>query len=88
MVTQIIKSVGITEFRRKLSNYFNKSLTGQPVVIANSNKQAVLIDIDTYNQLVANLEDAIDAKNLTKLVQENPQPNHITWDELKNNANE
>ena len=83
MYTKIPKNVGITEFRKKLSQYFKKAISGEPVIVSNENIQAVFIDVDTYNDLIQAYEDKKDSEILIKSIVENSGKKKIPWGEIK-----
>ena len=83
MYMKIPKNVGITEFRQKLSDYFQKAMDGEPVVVSNENIQAVLIDLDTYNNLVEAYEDRKDSEILIKSSIENRNKTKTPWNTVK-----
>jgi len=83
MYIKIPKNIGITEFRKKLSDYFQKAISGEPVVVSNENIQAVLINLETYNNLVENYEDKKDSEILVKSIIENKNSPRIPWGKIK-----
>ena len=87
MYTKIPKNIGITEFRKKLSDYFKKAISGEPIVVSNENIQAVFIDLETYNDLVQSYEDKKDSESLIKSIIENKGKNKIPWEDLKKQLN-
>lgn len=78
---KIPKTVGITDFRKNLSNYFKKAVGGEPVVISNSDRQVVMLDADAYNILVEMYEDYVDSEELTKAVKE--AKDFVSFDAVK-----
>ena len=83
MYAKIPKNVGITEFRKDLSAYFKKAISGEPVVVSNENIQAIFIDLDTYNNLIQAYEDKKDSEVMIKSIIENRGKKKVEWQDLK-----
>lgn len=84
---KVPKNVGITEFRKKISLYFKKAIKGEPVVIAKENVQAILINIDQYNELIEAYEDKIDAETLEREIKKNKNKPGTPWEDIKKELN-
>jgi prevent-host-death family protein len=80
---KIPKNIGITKFRQQISIYFKKVIQGEPVVISNENIQAVLLDLDTYNNLVEAYQDKTDSEILIKSMIKNSGKKKISWEEVQ-----
>ncbi len=85
MYIKIPKNIGITEFRKKLSTYFEKAINGDPVVVSNENIQAILINLETYNNLVEHYQDKKDSEVLIKSIIKNKRTARIPWQQIKPN---
>jgi len=83
MYVKIPENVGITEFRRRIADYFKRVIGGEPVVVSNDNVQVVMIDLKSYNDLVEAYEDKKDSEVLISEILKNKGKKKIPWHEIK-----
>jgi len=83
MYAKIPQNVGITEFRKKIADYFKRVIGGEPVVVSNDNVQVVMIDLKSYNDLVEAYEDKKDSEVLISEIIKNKGKKKIPWNEVK-----
>ena len=83
MVTKIEKHIGISDFRKNLSQYFKDAKRKPLVVAGNRGKDTrVVVDVGLYNELVGAYEDRLDAECLQELVAADKGKN-TPWQEIK-----
>lgn len=66
---KIESMVGVSDFRAAISSYLRKARV-KPLVVATGRgmEQFVVLSADAYNRLIEAREDAIDARELERLV--------------------
>ncbi|HEY4489153.1 MAG TPA: type II toxin-antitoxin system prevent-host-death family antitoxin [Candidatus Paceibacterota bacterium] len=81
---KVLKSVGVSDFRAELSHHLARAKR-QPLVISErrGNETYVVLSADDYNVLVEAREDAIDARELTRLVEKNQKAKFTSWKSVR-----
>ena len=82
MLNQVQNFIKTSDLRQNLAKYLKLSAT-EPVIVSagHSSGARVLIDSETYNELVEAYEDYRDAEMLKTLVAEDPET--VSWSKVK-----
>ena len=82
--TKIPKSVGVSEFRADMSGYLSKAKK-KPLVLTQKRGDDlfVVLSAEAYNKLIEEKEDAEDAIELSRLVEEYKDQELIPWEKVR-----